>query len=325
MRSRWTRCVSSAGLTESVSASPTTAPPPSERATSAATPASIRPNPAARSASRRHPRARYTPSAIRPSARITRMIASTFKRFTPSCASSSSSECRIVSCAASAGRRSASRPPTPNCAWVCSSSPFRSSVTSPPAVDTFSPPPSSTTWRKSPVGTPIRLLPQLLRARALEQPIHALHSEILERPGGRAGQRLEPRRQRVCELGLYVDVLVELVDQVDRQLAPDLVVLEQLGARIGPVVGVQQLPVRPDGEDRQDRQNGADCDQGQRQRPTPLGTVRGHWSTQAGSAATCNGARWCDGGEVRLPSRLVPLGLDLHKALANGPQRCLGA
>ena len=177
---------------------------------------------------------------------------------------------------------------------------------------------------KAPVGAPIRLLPQLLCARAREQPIHALHSDSLERPGGRASQRLEPRRQRVFELGLYVDVRVELVDQVDRQLPPDLVVLEQLGARIGPVVGVQQLAVRPDGEDRQDRQNGADRDQGQRQRPTPLGTVRGHWSTQAGSAATCNGARWCDGGEVRLPSRLVPLGLDLHKALANGPQRCLG-
>ena len=222
---------SSAGSTEAVFASPTTAPPPSERATSAATPARIRPNPHALSASRRQPRARYMPRAIRPSHRITRMIASTFRRFTPSCASSSSSECRITSCAASAGSFSASRPPTPNCAWVCSSSPFRSSVTSPPVVDTLSAPPSSTTWRK-------RLWARRFacshsscapgRSSSLSTP--ALRDPGTPRRPGRPAARAaaatclraRPVRRRSHRA----------VDQVDRQLAPDLVVLEQLGARM---------------------------------------------------------------------------------------------
>src|SRR5215213_9585070 len=53
--------------------------------------------------------------------------------------------------------------------------------------------------------------------------------------------------------------------------------------------------------------------------------VRGHWRSQARSVSGRNGARWCHGGEVRLPYRLVVLRVHLHETLTNGPQSGLSA
>jgi hypothetical protein len=107
--------------------------------------------------------------------------------------------------------------------------------------------------------TPVGLLPQLLRARPAEQLTRAVLGKRPEAAGDGARQRAGARRpedllQDLLDVSLNVDVRVQLIDQENGDLIPDVVVLEQLGARIDPVVGVEDLAVGPDGKDRQEAQ-----------------------------------------------------------------------
>jgi len=58
------------------------------------------------------------------------------------------------------------------------------------------------------------------------------------------------------QFGLHLDVFEELVRQVVGESGLDVLVLEQLLARVDPVVGVERLPVDPDREDGDEGEQG---------------------------------------------------------------------
>ena len=64
--------------------------------------------------------------------------------------------------------------------------------------------------RRKPVG----LLPRLLHARPTERLVGDILRDVLQAAGGRAGERLQARRQRSRQLLADVDVRVDLIDQV---------------------------------------------------------------------------------------------------------------
>ena len=74
----------------------------------------------------------------------------------------------------------------------------------------------------------VDVLPELLDARPLEQPVDALDRRLAQCAGDRRGQPLEVRRELVFEQALRVGVRVELVDDVGRERQPDVVVLEEV-------------------------------------------------------------------------------------------------
>ena len=97
--------------------------------------------------------------------------------------------------------------------------------------------------------------------RGFQRPFGYLRSELVQRPGGRPGERREPRREGLFQFGLDIDVGEEFIRQVVGELGLDLFVLEELVAGVDPVVGVQRLPVDPDREDRQERDQRGDDQQ----------------------------------------------------------------
>ena len=98
------------------------------------------------------------------------------------------------------------------------------------------------------VGDPVGGLPEVLDARALQEAVDALDGGLAERPRDRAGESLEVRRKPLLHHRLRVGAFVELVDDVDGERHAHLVVLEQLRARVDPGVGVERLPLDPEGE-----------------------------------------------------------------------------
>ncbi|HEX3173550.1 MAG TPA: hypothetical protein VHQ43_04935 [Solirubrobacterales bacterium] len=84
-------------------------------------------------------------------------------------------------------------------------------------------------------------------------------SELIQSPGGWTGQGRETRRERFFQFALHVHAGEELVGEVVGELGLDLPVLEELVARLDPVVGVERLAVDPDREDGEERdQRGQD-------------------------------------------------------------------
>jgi hypothetical protein len=106
------------------------------------------------------------------------------------------------------------------------------------------------------VGTAVGSAPEAFGLRCFQRPFAGFRSELVQRPGSRPGQRREPRRERLFQFGLDVDVGEQFVGQVIGELGPDLVVLQQPIAGVDPVVGVERLPIDPDREDRQERDQG---------------------------------------------------------------------
>ena len=94
-----------------------------------------------------------------------------------------------------------------------------------------------------------------------QRPFGDFGGELVQRPGGRAGEGREPRREGLFQFGLDVDVGEEFVGEVVGELGLDLVVLEELVAGVDPVVGVERLAVDPDREDRQEGDQGGDDQQ----------------------------------------------------------------
>jgi hypothetical protein len=94
----------------------------------------------------------------------------------------------------------------------------------------------------------------------------------VQRAGGRPGEGGEARRERLFKFGLDVDVGEEFIGEVVGELGLDLFVLQEPVAGVDPVVRVQRLPVDPDREDRQERDQGGE-DQKRRDDGAVSGTV----------------------------------------------------
>ena len=104
-------------------------------------------------------------------------------------------------------------------------------------------------------------LPGVERGRAAEHARRVAPGDLLEPRGGRRGQPLESRRQRRLEAGLHRRAVVELIDDEERERRADLLVLEQLGARVDPVVGVERLALGPQPEAEGRPEQGAEDEQ----------------------------------------------------------------
>jgi hypothetical protein len=107
---------------------------------------------------------------------------------------------------------------------------------------------------------PVGVDPELLHARRGEQALDALGGGLAQRPGDRLSQ-LEVVGQPLRESRRDVHVVVELVDEEDRERVLDLRVLDQLRAGVLPRLVVEHLPVDPGREDRCDPDHRGDDDQ----------------------------------------------------------------
>ena len=68
------------------------------------------------------------------------------------------------------------------------------------------------------MGGAIGVAPEAFGLGGFQRPFGHLGSELLQRPGGGAGEGREPRRQRLFQFGLHVDVGEELIGQVVGEL-----------------------------------------------------------------------------------------------------------
>ena len=162
---------------------------------------------------------------------------------------------------------------SPSCAVTDSSTDLRSSVTTPPVVETNSP------------SSSIRAI-SLLCAAALASTnsCWTLGSESAFSTTLSAALRIAPatgpasgaslRGKPIGELGLDVDVVEDRGDDegVERRL--DVGVLDQLLAGRGPGLGLEQLALGPEREDRDDRDDRREDDDDDRQRPAAGLTCR---------------------------------------------------
>ena len=124
------------------------------------------------------------------------------------------------------------------------------------------------------VGVAVGALPGELRARAGEHLVGGALGEGAQGARGRPGERLRARRQRIPDLALDVDVRVELVDEEAGDLVADHLLLEQTAAGGRPVVRVEDLPVDPDGEDRDEGHDRREHHEGQRKASAADGRLR---------------------------------------------------
>ena len=106
-----------------------------------------------------------------------------------------------------------------------------------------------------------RLLERLLHARPAEECVGGANQGRLESRRDRRGEGLRYGRQPLLERLADVDVLVELVDEVDGDRAPDGGVLDELRARVREVVRVQRLPLHPDVERGDEREHACQDDE----------------------------------------------------------------
>ena len=79
------------------------------------------------------------------------------------------------------------------------------------------------------VSGAVRLAPEFLDVRVFQRLFGDLWRQLMQAAGGGAGQRLQFGWQRTFQLSLDVDVREQLVGQVVGELAPDVLVLKQLG------------------------------------------------------------------------------------------------
>jgi hypothetical protein len=98
----------------------------------------------------------------------------------------------------------------------------------------------------------IGVLPRGLDPRLLQGRARDLPAGLTEPACRRAGQALDLGREPLLDLALDVDVRVQLGDQKVGDRVADLLVLEQLAAGPRPRIGLQRLPLHPQGEDREE-------------------------------------------------------------------------
>ena len=141
---------------------------------------------------------------------------------------------------------------SPSCAVTDASTDVRSSVTTPPVVETNSP------------SSSIRAI-SLLCAAALASTkscwtfgsLERLFDDVVggaaKRSGDGAGERRGLRGKPIGELGLDVDVVEDRGDDEGVESRLDLGVLDQLLAGRAPGLGLEQLALGPEREHRDDR------------------------------------------------------------------------
>ena len=95
------------------------------------------------------------------------------------------------------------------------------------------------------VHLPVRRLPDLLQAGPLQKLVGGADGQLLETSCQGRGEPLSVLGQALLEGGRDVDVVIEFVDEEDREGAPNLVVLQQARARVHPRVRLERLPLRP--------------------------------------------------------------------------------
>jgi hypothetical protein len=100
-----------------------------------------------------------------------------------------------------------------------------------------------------PVGRPVGLLPRRQRRGAAQNIRGVAVGDLAQARGDRRCQRLEVLGQPVAQLVLDRRGRVDALQDGRRQRVADLHVLEQAIARLHPVLGVEQLPVGPYGDD----------------------------------------------------------------------------
>ena len=135
------------------------------------------------------------------------------------------------------------------------------------------------------VGDLVGGLPQLLHARLLERQDDPFFDHAAQPAGRRPGQRLQFAGQARADFAGDVDVLVDLVGQIGRQLFLDRGVLEQLGVGFGPVGGVEQLAVGPHRQDADDAQQRGERQQRAHQPDVRAVALAGGRGAMAGCAA----------------------------------------
>ncbi len=114
------------------------------------------------------------------------------------------------------------------------------------------------------------LLEERLHARTGEQLVCRAHRQLAQGSCQRRGDRLQVLRQARAEILRDVGVRVDLVDEVDGELAPDLVVVEHLRAQVRDRIRVQCLPLDPDGHGRRETDQRRDDDQHHDCDPPPM-------------------------------------------------------
>ena len=77
---------------------------------------------------------------------------------------------------------------------------------------------------------------EILNLRRGERRLRHVRGELSRRRRDRSGERLGGRRQLLLDLGLDVDVGVELIDREDAELLLDVLVLEDLVGAVGELV-----------------------------------------------------------------------------------------
>jgi hypothetical protein len=64
------------------------------------------------------------------------------------------------------------------------------------------------------VGAAVGSAPETFGLRGFQRPFGDFRSELVQRSGSRPGQRREPRRERLFQFGLDVDVGEEFIAEV---------------------------------------------------------------------------------------------------------------
>jgi hypothetical protein len=91
----------------------------------------------------------------------------------------------------------------------------------------------------------VRLPPGVECDRAAKYSRRVTAGHLLQACRRRAGERVEPRRQHLFDLSLDLFAVEEAVDDEPAQRYANVLVLEQLRARVDPLVGVEHLALGP--------------------------------------------------------------------------------
>ena len=155
------------------------------------------------------------------------------------------------------------------------------------------------------MGAAVGLLPQGLHPGRLERPARHGVGSVAQAGRGRARQRLQLGRQALAAARPGTSTFAySSIDEVGGKRVADLLVLEQLGARVHPLVRVERLLVRPAGQDREEPEEGREDQQPGDEPParaTGRGVTRAHRRTFAPAVRHVNEACTRLGEGVRSP------------------------
>ena len=136
-----------------------------------------------------------------------------------------------------------------------------SRVTSPPCVETNWPL-SSIRLTNRCCAPSIAVATRVLNLWRGERRLRHVRGELSGRRRDRSGERLSGGRQLLLDLGLHVDVGVELVDREDAELLLDVLVLEDLLGAVGEFAAVEDLGLNPVRDHRDDQHDRREHDEG---------------------------------------------------------------